>query len=145
MNTYTKTVEVRWADLDPNFHMLHSRYYDLGAYIRMSFLSEHGLTLHAMAENKLGPILFREECIFKREIKFGDKVEINLCMLKARRDGSRWTMQHHITINNDTLAAIITVDGAWINTERRRLATPTEAVAVVFDKIPRSENFEWMV
>lgn len=145
MNTYTKSVEVRWADLDPNFHMLHSRYYDLGAYIRMSFLSEHGLTIHAMAEKNLGPILFREECTFKREIKFGDKVEINLQMLKARKDGSRWTMQHHITINGDTLAAIITVDGAWINIERRRLATPVEAVAIVFDKIPKAESFEWMV
>ncbi|MBS1750862.1 MAG: thioesterase family protein [Bacteroidetes bacterium] len=145
MTTYTKLVEVRWADLDPNFHMLHSRYYDLGAYIRMSFLSEHGLTIHTMAEHKLGPILFREECIFKREIKFGDKVAINLFMLRARKDGSRWTMQHHITINDDTLAAIITVDGAWINTERRRLATPIEVVASVFDKIPKAENFEWMV
>ena len=145
MDTYTKTAEVRWADLDPNFHMLHSRYYDLGAYIRMSFLSEHGLTVQAMADEKLGPILFREECIFKREIKFGDAVEISLHMLRARKDGSRWTMQHHITINGDTLAAIITVDGAWINTERRRLATPTEAFAAVFDKIPKAENFEWMV
>lgn len=140
---YTKSCEVRWADLDPNFHMLHSRYYDLGAYVRMCFLTEHGLSVAVMAEQKLGPILFREECVFKKEIKFGDKVELDLVMLKARKDGSRWTMQHHITVNNDALAAVITIDGAWINTERRRLATPPAEFAAIFDKIPRAEGFEW--
>ncbi|HRN57626.1 MAG TPA: thioesterase, partial [Agriterribacter sp.] len=64
-------------------------------------------------------------------------------MLKARKDGSRWTMQHHINTNNNTLAAVITVDGAWMNTQRRRLATPPPLFAEVFNKIPRAENFEW--
>lgn len=144
MESYKKYPEVRWADLDPNFHMLHSKYYDLGAYIRMCFLTEHGVTPAAMQALSLGPILFREECVFKREIKFGDKVEIDFKMLKAKKDGSRWTMQHHITTNNEKLAAVITVDGAWINTERRKLATPPPAFAEAFDKIPKAENFEWM-
>lgn len=143
MEVYKKNPAVRWADLDPNFHMLHSRYYDLGAYVRMCFLTEHGLTPGVMQEHNMGPILFREEAVFKREIKFGDKVEISLVMLKARKDGSRWTMQHHIHINNDMLAAVITVDGAWIDMERRRLATPPLFFAEIFDKIPRAENFEW--
>ena len=143
MESNKKHPEVRWADLDPNFHMLHSRYYDLGAYLRMCFLTEHGLTPVVMQEHSMGPILFRKECVFKREIKFGDHVEIDLVMLKARKDGSRWTMQHHIYINGDTLAAVITVDGAWMNTQRRRLATPPPLFAEVFDKIPRAEGFEW--
>ncbi|PVD51875.1 thioesterase [Terrimonas sp.] len=143
MDVYKKSPEVRWADLDPNFHMLHSRYYDLGAYVRMCFLTEHGLNLQVMAEHQMGPILFREECVFKREIKFGDKLDITLHMLKARKDGSRWTMQHHIYINDETLAAVITVDGAWIHTERRRLATPPPHFAEVFYRIPRGEGFEW--
>ncbi|MFT3946021.1 MAG: thioesterase family protein [Agriterribacter sp.] len=143
MDVYKKSPEVRWADLDPNFHMLHSRYYDLGAYVRMCFLTEQGLSLTVMADHKMGPILFREECVFKREIKFGDKLDITLQMLKARKDGSRWTMQHHIYINNETLASVITVDGAWINTERRRLATPPLHFAEIFDRIPKAEGFEW--
>jgi len=64
-------------------------------------------------------------------------------MLKARKDGSRWTMQHHVIINNGTLAAVITVDGAWIHTERRRLSTPPPEFAEIFDKIPKAEGFEW--
>lgn len=143
MDEYKKQPEVRWADLDPNFHVRHSVYYDFGAYVRMCFLTEHGLSSSVMMENNIGPILFREECIFKKEIKFGDRVEIDLVMLKARRDSSRWTMQHHINTNTDNLAAVITVDGAWINTLRRRLATPPIFFAEIFDLIPRAENFEW--
>lgn len=144
MESYTKHPEVRWADLDPNFHMLHSRYYDLGAYIRMCFLTEHGVTADAMAEQQMGPILFREECVFKREIRFGDRITIDFMMIRAKKDGSRWSMQHHITINDDTLAAIITVDGAWMNTVKRRLASPPPAFAEAFDKIPKSAHFEWI-
>ena len=40
MDVYSKKVEIRWSDLDPNFHLRHSVYYDWGAYTRISFLSE---------------------------------------------------------------------------------------------------------
>lgn len=68
MESFKTKVEIRWADLDPNFHVLHSRYYDFGAYCRMAFLVTHGLTPQVMSEHHVGPILFREECFFKREI-----------------------------------------------------------------------------
>ena len=64
MNNFIKNIEVRWSDLDPNFHVLHSKYYDFGAYCRMAFLVENGLSPATMLEHKIGPILFREECVF---------------------------------------------------------------------------------
>lgn len=30
MEPYSKKFEIRWADLDPNYHVLHSKYYDFG-------------------------------------------------------------------------------------------------------------------
>jgi acyl-CoA thioester hydrolase len=93
---------------------------------------------------KFGPILFREECIFKREIRSGDEVKMNLQILKSKQDFSRWTIQHHIIKNNETLAAILTVDGAWLNVIERKLASPPEQVHEVFNKMPKAENFEWI-
>ena len=144
MESYRKSVEVRWADLDPNFHMLHSKYYDLGAYITMCFLTDHGITPMVMQEYHIGPILFREECIFKKEIRFNDKVEIDFVICKSKEDQSRWSMQHHITINGSTLAAIITIDGAWMDTRKRKLVQPTEFFASAFKEIPRSKDFTWI-
>jgi len=143
MEQYSKQVEVRWSDLDANFHLRHSVYYDWGAYVRLSFLNEHGLSTAVLMQHHLGPILFREECIFKREIKFGDNVVVNFELLKCRKDMSRWTMRHEIIKNGDTLSAILTVDGAWMDTQQRKLAVPPEIIQNAFEVIPKSKGFNW--
>jgi len=144
MSGYSKNVEVRWSDMDPNFHLRHSVYYDWGAYMRLTFLLEQGITPAVMQQLHFGPILFREECVFKREIAFGDKVSVNLFASKSRRDMSRWSMIHEIWKNNDTLSAVVTVDGAWIDTKIRKLATPPAMIQSVFEALPKTENFEWV-
>lgn len=144
MDAYIKPIEIRWADLDPNFHLRHSVYYDYAAYCRISYLEEQGLTAAFMTQNHFGPILFREECLFKKEIRLGDTVSINLEILKARKDYSRWAIQHKIVKNDGVLAAILTVEGAWIDVLQRKMATLPESVRHVFENMPRSEQFEWM-
>lgn len=141
MTIFEKKITVRWSDLDPNFHLRHSAYYDFGAYCRVAFLSEHGITPEVMREHHIGPVLFREECVFKKEIKFGDEVRINLQLDKLSSEGSRWTMVHHITKGADTLAAIITLDGAWLDTNIRKLARPSGIFKDVFNYLPRTGNF----
>ncbi|MDE3143136.1 MAG: thioesterase family protein [Bacteroidota bacterium] len=145
MTEYKKKVEIRWSDLDPNFHLRHSVYYDWGAFVRMSFLTEHHLTAAVMVENNIGPILLREEAVFRKEIHFGDSIEINVKILKLATDIRRWTMVHEIWKNGNTLAAIITIDGAWIDTKKRKLAAPPEHFKQCFNSIPKAENFEWII
>ena len=144
MKSYSKPVEIRWSDLDPNFHLRHSDYYDMGAYVRMCFLTDYGLGLGVLSQNNIGPILFREECLFKREIKFGDAVTINLWLQQCSPTYSRWTIQHQILIDNETVAALITVDGAWIDTARRKLTVPQALVTATFEQFPRSKDFKWL-
>lgn len=141
MEQFIKKNEVRWADLDPNFHMLHSKYYDIGGYCRMSLLVERGITPLFMKQNNIGPIVFREECIFKKEINFGDEIFVNVKIQKRTTDGARWTMVHEIWKNTDTLAAIITCDGAWMNTRLRKLAIPPHEIRVLFEDMPKTEDF----
>src|SRR5882757_4473710 len=142
MDNYSKKIEIRWSDLDPNFHVRHSVYYDLGAYCRICFLNEHGITAAVMFQHHIGPILFREECVFKREIKFGDAVTINFKIEKVSADFSKWTMKHEIWKNSDTLAAILTVDGAWMDTQLRKITAPPESFKTGFTEIPKTENFD---
>lgn len=142
--SYSKPVEIRWADLDPNFHVRHSVYYDMGAYVRMSFLTEHGLGADVLSQLNLGPILFKEECLFKKEIVFGDNITINLVLKNSSPTYSRWTMQHEIIKNKEIIAAIMTVEGAWMDTVRRRLTVPHEHVKATFEQLPKSADFEWI-
>ena len=145
LKQFLKNIDIRWADLDPNFHLRHSVYYDYAAYCRICFLEEHGLPSNLMLELQFGPILFREEAVFRKEVRLGDSLSIDLQVVKSRQDFSRWTIRHQILKNGNILAAVISVDGAWINTAARKLATPPQQVVEVFSKMPRSADFEWHI
>lgn len=142
MESFEKSIEIRWSDLDPNFHVLHSKYYDFGAYCRMTFFVEQGMTPAVMQEHNIGPILFREECIFKREIAFGDELKINFLLKSHTPDYGKWSMTHEIWKNQDILAAIINIDGAWMDTLNRKLALPPQVIHSVFNNAPKATDFE---
>jgi acyl-CoA thioester hydrolase len=141
MATFIAKAAIRWADIDPNFHVLHSKYYDYCANARMDILSQYGITMQLVQEEHIGPILFREECVFKRELKFGDDIEVRIKLLKATADFSRWSFVNEIWKNEDILAAVVTVDGAWMDTVKRKLAIPPDSFQKAFAAMPRSENF----
>ena len=144
MGTFTRNIQIRWSDLDPNFHLCHSVYYDWGAFCRVEYLYSIGLTAEKLKEMSLGPILFREECVFKKEIRYEDNVTINMVALNAKKDFSRWSVRHEIKKNGGVLAALITVDIAWMNTIRRKLAKLPPEVQVLFDNIPKAGSFFWL-
>lgn len=144
MNEFRRPAQVRWSDLDPNFHVRHSVYYDWGAFCRIEFLNQHGLTNKVMQDLGFGPILFREECVFRKEIRSGDEIFINLQIIKGREDFSRWSIRHQLSKTDGTVCAVVTVDGAWMDVNLRKLATPPQKVNEVFAAMPKSENFEWI-
>jgi acyl-CoA thioester hydrolase len=144
MNDFSREIQLRWSDLDPNFHLRHSVYYDWGALARIEFFYAHGLTAELMTRLHFGPILFREECVFRKEIRLGDKIKINLAILKARKDYSRWTIQHEIVKNENIVSAILTVDGAFLDTVKRKLSIPPPQVSEAFSQIKTAESFQWL-
>ena len=96
-----------------------------------------------MQQLNFGPILFREECVFKKEIIMGDEVTIDLKLLKSKQNFSRWSILHTI-FKNTQVAALITVDGAWLDTVKRKLTEPPEEGKRVFTEMPRHKSFEWI-
>jgi acyl-CoA thioester hydrolase len=131
---YKLPLQLRWADIDANFHVRHSVYYDWAALC---------LTESVYHQFNMGPILFREECRFRREIRMGDSIAIDLELVNARRDFSRWTIQHSIWKSSSVEAARLTVEGAFIDLHLRKLAIPPSLAQVVFEQMPRSSNFQW--
>ena len=144
MSEFKIPVSLRWADLDPNFHLRHSVYYDFEATARVEFLAAHGISTHLMIQQHFGPILFREEAIFRKEIRPGDTLFINVLVTKLRRDSSRFSFRHEITRADGVLCAVMHVDGAWIDTHLRKLTAPPPAVAEAMENAHRSEDFEWI-
>jgi acyl-CoA thioester hydrolase len=142
MQKFSIPIQIRWADIDQNRHLRHSVYYDYGAMARVEFLNNHGLTSAKFEEFHMGPILFREEAIFKREIKFGDSVTVDVEMVKSTDDYARWSMRHNFIKQDGTLATVINIDGAWIDIVKRKLTVPNTFIRAIFDNLPRSQEYQ---
>jgi len=139
MEVYSKTYEVRWADIDPNRHLRHSVYNDYAAQTRVALFSDYGMSMG------LGPILFREETRFLKEINLLDEVRVTCRLRKMRKDGSRWSFLHEIFSGGGEKAAVLEVDGAWLNLENRKLGTPSPELLDTMNRFPRTDDFEWQI
>src|SRR5258708_39768715 len=105
MNTYSRAIQIRWSDMDANRHLRHSAYYDYAAAMRIMVLSDSGLTLSKLEEFEIGPILFREEAIFKREIRLDDKITLDVVMVRSTPDFSRWSLRDQFIKENGSIAS----------------------------------------
>lgn len=142
MAFFSKQLSFRWADLDPNFHVRHSVYYDCAAQHRMEILENLGLNLKIFQAQHFGPVLFREECIFRKEIKLNDSIFIHTKVAKMKTDASRWSIVHEFRNEENILCATLTVDGAWMDTKLRKLVNPVPEIAIqALISIPKSEDF----
>jgi acyl-CoA thioester hydrolase len=141
MATFSKQLSFRWSDLDPNFHLRHSAYYDFGAQHRVEILTQLGLSLRVMQAQHIGPVLFREECVFRKEINLSDVITMQTKMAKMNADASRWSIVHEF-YRDDVLCAVITVDGAWMDTKLRKLAFPIPQIVVnALSVFPKTATF----
>lgn len=142
MNPFLYPIHLRWADMDPNYHLRHEVYYSLGAQARVEMLFASGITPAVMRQANIGPVLFREECLFKREVRLGDQCALHVWLSKARADGSRWSFRQEFVRQDGLLCAVLHVDGAWIDTELRKVAIPPQALMKQFLDLPRTADFE---
>lgn len=138
-------LNLRWADLDPNFHLRHSVYYDLAAQERLAILDQYGITTQIMQQENFGPVLFKEECQFKREIHLSSKVFIETKLLKMKKDASFWVIQHEFIADTAKLHALLRVEGSWIDTIKRKLAKPVPKIVFNgMENIPKTADFAYL-
>ncbi|GAA4504335.1 acyl-CoA thioesterase [Hymenobacter ginsengisoli] len=127
--THSQTYTVRWAELDPNGHMRHSAYADFAADQRVHWLASLGFDVKKFAELRLGPILFREETKYLKELHGGEQIKVDGRVTGGTPDGARWTIEHTIYKADGRVAATVTVDGAWLDLDRRKLTVPPTELA----------------
>lgn len=132
---------VMWSQIDANMHLRHSAYADFAAQARLAMLEKAGMDARHFLELHIGPILFREELIYLREVNANDTLRVTCEMTKCLPDGSRWSIRHEIYRKDGTKSAVVNVDGAWIDTRRRKLTGLSGELMEKFRSIPRSEDF----
>ncbi|MGO1243611.1 MAG: acyl-CoA thioesterase [Sphingobacterium sp.] len=134
--------QVLWAQLDPNRHLRHSAYADFCAQARSNMLKESGLSLEEFAKSGIGPILFREELIYHREIGLDEKITVKVELTKLNTSNFRFSFRHEIYKENGVKAATVIVDGAWLNLKERKLTSIPKDWESHIDRIPKALDYQ---
>ena len=140
-DVYTRTFEVRWADLDPNGHMRHSAYADYGAQARVGFLSEHGFGLGQFTKLRIGPVLFREDLKYLREIRANETIKVSCEATGMSPNRKHWRIRHRIFRQDGELSCVIDCQGAWFDLAQRKVIPAPAELQVVMEKMPRAEDY----
>lgn len=139
-NIYYKG-QVLWSQIDANGHLRHSAYSDLCTQARSNMMKLVGFSMQEFAKYKIGPILFKEETIYFKEIRMDEEVYVKVLMTKFNDENHRFSITHELYNSKDVKCAVVNVDGAWMNLVERKLTLiPNELVGLI-EFIPKSKNF----
>lgn len=133
--------QVLWAQIDANRHLRHSAYADFCAQARSNMLNTFGLSLNEFAKQKIGPILFREELIYHREVKLDEFIKVSTELTKYNTTNGRFSFRHQIIKSTNDVAATINVDGAWMDLIARKLTSLPESWKPILNNIPKSSDY----
>lgn len=141
MENFRHKIYTRWADCDPNTHVRHSAYYDYAADTRIRYFAKIGYDARKMKQLGIGPILFKESCSFIKEIQPGAAIIINLLKDGITEDGSRWQLHHELFNEADQKVAHITINGAWMDLNRRKLTKPPIELVKAIQNLKQGEAY----
>jgi acyl-CoA thioester hydrolase len=128
---------IMWSQLDANMHLRHSAYADFAAQARLELLEKLGCGMKEFAKFRIGPVLFREELSYFKEVRASDTIKMTCELSKLSEDQSRWSFVQHMYRSDGEKACTINVDGAWIDLDKRKLAVLPDELLQLFDAIPR--------
>ena len=139
--TFKHNFSTKWSDFDPNRHMRHTAYADYAAEVRTRFFIEHHLTLDDFARMHIGPVLFREESVYLKEIHIGEDITVTMELKAASKNFERWQFYHQIFNQEGKLSATVVAEGAWFDLQKRKLTTLPDEILSIVKAIPKSDSF----
>lgn len=141
MDNIFYTGQVIWAQIDANLHLRHSAYADVCAQARSNMLNRTGFSLEIFSRHNIGPILFREELTYLREVRLDEVISVSVEITKYNKSNSRFSFRHIVYKEDGVKAAVVVVDGAWMDISARKLTVIPSEWQVYIDQIPKSDDF----
>ena len=138
---YLQRFRVLWGDVDGNAHMANTAFLDRAADVRILFFADHGLTGSRFAEGRIGPVIVRDELVYRQELRLLDEFTVDLHLIGLSADGTRFRLENTFRTAAGELAATVTSEGVWFDLELRRpRALPPDWDAIQ-RTMPRGEGF----
>jgi len=145
MATETKHFEQRfrvgWSDLDGNAHMGNASYLGYASDTRMHYFTEHGFTMARFASEKFGPVVVRDELIYRRELRLMDEFAVDYELVGLSENGIRFRVRNTFRTASGDVAASVTSEGLWFDLEHRRPRIPPSDLETLMRALSRAEDF----
>lgn len=132
---FSRSFDVRWADVDPNRHLRHSAFADYATHVRLQYLEDQGWAMSRFSSEGIGPVILREETRYKREVELGDVISVDFRVGHMSKCGRKWTVIQHITRRDGELCAVCTLDGIWLDLAKRRPLRPPADLHLAMTRI----------
>jgi acyl-CoA thioester hydrolase len=133
---------VGWGDLDSNAHMANTAFLDRAADTRMLFYLVRGFPMTRFSEERIGPVIVRDELVYRKELRLLDEFVVNLEIIGLSADGARFQVRNTFRTGAGEVAAIVTSAGLWFDLEHRRPRPPPPDLDAMFRQAPRGEDFK---
>jgi acyl-CoA thioester hydrolase len=138
---FQRGFRVGWGDIDGNGHMANTAFLDRAADTRVLFFAERGFPAARFLTERVGPVIVRDELVYRRELRLLDEFTVDLEALGVSSDGSRFEISNTFRASTAEVAAVITSEGVWFDLDQRRPRMPPPDLDAVQRQMPRSERF----
>jgi len=138
---FEQQIVVRWQDIDANRHLRNTAYSEFATDTRFRYVAAHGYTMERFEALRFGPVILREDIRYRREVLLGQTVTVNFLVAGLSADGSQWRVRQQIRLPDRKEAAVLTLDGAWIHLDTRRLVEPPADLLAILERLPRTADF----
>jgi acyl-CoA thioester hydrolase len=139
-NTYEKSFEIRFDEVDVIGHLHNTRYLEYCSHTRYCHFAEQGWDLRRIDEHGIGAVSLTEEIRYRREVRLGDLITVRYQITGYSADGKRWRSRAQMLRRDGAVAATVTTIGAWLGLRSRRIEAPPPELVSVTDSI-KSEDF----
>ena len=131
-----------WGDMDFNSHMRNTAFLDKSADVRMMFFSENGFPMEEFVRRRIGPVIRRDELEYFREVRLLEETRVTLMIAGLAEDGSRFLIRNEFWRADETLSAIVTSAGGWLDQNLRKLVAPPEKLLAALRLLPQTKDFQ---
>ncbi|MCL1865523.1 MAG: thioesterase family protein [Spirochaetes bacterium] len=137
-----KTFYAGWKDMDFNQHMKNTAFLEKADDIRLMFFVENGFSMSEFSRIKIGPVVFKDEVEYFKEINLLDEIKITIASGGLSDDGSRFIIRNEFYNLNGKIAARVTSYCTWLDLSERKVTVPPEKLLMVLKSLPKTDDYK---
>jgi acyl-CoA thioester hydrolase len=142
LNTYSRTYQIRFSDIDANRHVNHAVYIEVAGDMRYQFFAENGFPPERFEQLGIGPVYTKITTQFLREVLLGETATITFALSGLSMQGTVWKVHHDVFKSNGKKAVSMDMEGVIFDLAARKAVPPGPELMQVFQAIPRTDDFE---